>query len=89
MYGKNLILEKMGKKGKSGWSIWGNRVQNGRLRIDHIFGSSINLSRNVLDMKRIKTNEFCDINAHSCLIRPYLVPKYAVFKIFRIRFIRF
>ena len=58
---------------------------------------SMKLSGNVLDIIRIKTDEFGNMFARSCpdifiiqaQIRPYLVPKYAVFKISRIWFIRF
>ena len=55
------------------------------------------LWENVLGMKRMKTDEFVHMLTHSCLGMPiiltqiglYLVPKYTVFNISRIWFIRF
>ena len=44
------VLKKKSKKGKSGRSRWGNRVQNGPLTIDLQFGSS-----DFNDMKRVKS----------------------------------
>ena len=37
---KNLVLQKKGKKGKSGQGSWDNRVQNERIPIYLEFGSS-------------------------------------------------
>ena len=46
----------------------GNRVQNGRLTIDLQFRSSDfnNFSGNVIDTKRVETDEFCYMFVHSC-----------------------
>ena len=40
MSGKNLVLEKNGKKGKSGRGSWANRSQNSLFPIYLEFGSS-------------------------------------------------
>ena len=97
--GKIWFSRYRAKRAKVGGAVGGIGSKISILK--HIFNLvhqiSIKLSGNDLAVKRVESDEFDNIFAHSCpgmpmiwaQIRSYWVPKYAISKISQIWFIRF